>query len=182
MQTFRSVLRFAAVLAPLALMACASDDMAMPTGYTYHNEVYKSAPGPEASKPATILETNAQTAGMNQQGSVTGTLSDAERDAAARGYGSGDPEAYRAISDDLIARMVTNFGRPMEPVFVNESSPMTASLKASMSRHNIPVAAKPGDGPFVLDHGIDGATAIIVFFSNHARVTSESGAYAPPAQ
>lgn len=179
MQTIRSALRFAVLCAPVALMACSSTDMlAMPTGYTYHNEVYKSAAGPEASKPAKILDTN----GMNQQGSVSGTLSDAEREAAQRGYGSGDPEAFRGISDDLIARMVTNFGRPMEPVFVNESSPMTASLKASMGRHNIPVAVNPGDGPFVLDHGIDGANATIVFFSNHARVTSESGAYAAPVQ
>lgn len=182
MQKFKPAFRLALLCAPLALIAC----QAMPTGYTYHNEVYKAPPGPEASPPAKILNSSssADTSGLHSQGSVTSTLSDAERRAAANGaYGDdGDPEAFRAVADDLIQRMITNFGRPMEPVFVNKSSPMTASLKASMGRHEIPVAVNPGDGPFVIDHSIEGANATIVFFSNHERVTSESGSYPAAVQ
>lgn len=182
MQKLHSAFRLALLCAPVALIAC----QAMPTGYTYHNEVYKAPPGPEASPPAHILNTgtHADTSHLHSQGRLTSTLSEAEQHAARGGaYGDdGDPEAFRGVADDLIARMVANFGRPMEPVFVNQSSPMTASLKASMRRHEIPVAVNPGDGPFVIDHMIEGANATIVFFSNHARVTSESGSYPAAAQ
>lgn len=177
MQKLNSAFRLALLCAPVALIAC----QAMPTGYTYHNEVYKAPPGPEATPPAKILETRttAETTNLHTQGTLTSTLSESEQRAAMGGvYGDeGDPEAFRAVADDLIGRMIVNFGRPMEPVFVNQSSPMTASLKASMRRHEIPVAVNPGDGPFVIDHSIEGANATIVFFSNHERVTSESGSY-----
>jgi hypothetical protein len=164
MQKFNAAFRFALLCAPVALMACSS--LPMPTGYTYHNEVYKAPPGPEASRPAKIVDTN----GMSQTGSMSATLSEEEQRRLAQG--SMDAEAFRGVADELVRMMLTNFGRPMEPSFINESSPLTASLKASFAAHGIPVALNPGDGPFVIDHSISGNIATMVFFSNHDRVTS----------
>lgn len=165
MQKINAALRFALFCAPVALVAACSATP-MPTGYTYHNEVYKAPPGPEASRPAHIVETS----GMTQTGSMSATLSEEEQRRLAQG--SSDAEAFRSVSDELVRLMLANFGRPMEPSYINDSSPMTASLKASFAAHSIPVAVNPGDGPFVIDHSISGPTATMVFFSNHDRVTS----------
>lgn len=170
MNAARSLLRFVVLAAPLALVACA--DTAMPTGYTYHNEVYKAPPGPEASPPAKIVKTT----GMNNMGTETVTMS-SPPELGPDGLPIGGSSAYDGVADDLVARMIRNFGRPMEPVFVNDSSPMAPSLRGSLKRNGIPVAVNPGDGPFVLDNAVQGANASITFFSNHDRVTSESGSY-----
>jgi hypothetical protein len=165
MQKINAALRFVLFCAPVALVAACSATP-MPTGYTYHNEVYRAPPGPEASRPAHIVATN----GMTQTGSMSATLSEEEQRRLAQG--SRDAEAFRSVADELVRLMLVNFGRPMEPSFINDSSPMTASLKASFAAHSIPVAVNPGDGPFVIDHSITGPTATMVFFSNHDRVTS----------
>lgn len=175
MQKINAALRLALLCAPVALVAACSSTP-MPTGYTYHNEVYKAPPGPEASRPAHIVDTN----GMSQSGSMSATLSEEEQRRLAQG--STDAEAFRGVADELVRMMLANFGRPMEPSFINESSPLTASLKASFAANGIPVAVNPGDGPFVIDHSISGPVATMVFFSNHDRVTSfESAAIPGPA-
>ena len=170
----RSLLSAAALVLPIGLMACTSE---MPTGYVYHNQVYKSAPGPEATPPAKVTPTG----GMTAMGSESVDLGAPQSIGGASGGGYDalgyDAATYQAAADELIARMLRNFGKPMEPVFLNETSPMTSALRTSMQSHGIPVAAMPGDGPFVLDHSINGTNATITFFSNHERVTSESGAY-----
>jgi hypothetical protein len=169
--------RFVILSAPFALMACTSTDLAMPTGYTYHNEVYKSQPGPEAAMPAKILKAgdtapNGMTVMQTESVGLNGTM-DAN--------GNYPDSVLCAAADDLVGRLLTNFGRPMERTLVPDTSPLTACLKAALSRGNVPVATNPGDGPFVLDHSISNGSASITFMSNHDPVVSESGSYAGTA-
>lgn len=171
--TLRPVLRLFTLAAPLALMACTSAVMQMPTGYTYHNEVYKSVPGPEASKPARILQPgdvapNGMTVMQTESVPLGGT---------ADASGNYPDAVVCAAADTLVGQLMRNFGRPMEPVFVPVMSPLAPCLSAALQRANVPVAANPGDGPFVLEHVISAGTATITFMSNHDPVVSESGAY-----
>lgn len=169
-----SVLRFSLLALPLMLMACSSHDMAMPTGYTYQHEIYRSPPGPEAPIPAKILSPG-DTApnGMTVMQTETATL-------------NGNPDAQGnypdavlcSAADDLINRLLRNFGRPMEPVFVPMMSPLAPCLTKALRNGDVPVATNPGDGPFVLEHSIRSGSATITFMSNHDPVVSESGAYA----
>lgn len=171
MQKMTSVLRIALLCAPVALAAC----QAMPSGYIYQSEVYKAPPGPEATPPVKIVKTES----MHNQGSVTTILSTSEQQAALAGsYDDyGNTEAFRAVADDMVQQLVTGFGAPAEPIFVNQSSPLTAALKEALTRRNIPVAVNPGDGPFVLDHHVDGVGAAMTLFENKRRVTSVNGSY-----
>lgn len=171
---FASALRFIVLSAPLALMACTAADLAMPTGYTYHNEIYKSWPGPEVPRPAQILVTgDVAPNGMTVMQTETTTLQGGPD--ATGNY----PDAVLcSAADDLVGRLLTNFGQPMEPVYVPSMSPLTSCLVAALRRGNVPVAGNPGDGPFVLEHAVSGGSATITFLSNHDPVVSESGTYA----
>lgn len=165
--------------AALGLGACVdSMSMQMPTGYTYHDQVYKAPPGPEANvKEAKIIHVD--TSGMNKVGSETVTMGSA----LPPGFDPNDPaikEQLRLTADELIARLLRNLGRPMEPTFVLDSSPLTAALKDSMTRNNLPIAVNPGDGPFVIEHSISGVSATMTFYSNHDPVrTDEAPAVEP---
>lgn len=166
--------RFVVLSAPLALMACSSADLAMPTGYTYHNEIYKSRPGPEAPPQAKILMTgdiapNGMTVVQTESTTLNG-FPDAQ--------GQYPDAVLCAAADDLVGRLLGNFGRPMEPVLVPVMSPLAPCLVTALQRGNVPVAANPGDGPFVLEHDILNGSATITFMSNHDPVVSESGPYA----
>lgn len=176
--TKRMVLPLVAVLAPVALSACSSADMQMPTGYTYHNEIYKAPPGPEASPPAKLISTTSAASAGNG-GAISLPAADGSGLSGDNTLSTqiGGPETYAAAADDLVARMLRNFGRPMEPVLVKDSSVMAGALKSSLTRNGVPVAANPGDGPFVLDNSVQGQTATIQFISNHDPVTSETGSY-----
>jgi hypothetical protein len=163
----------------LTLAGCASTEMHMPTGYTYHNEVYKAPPGPEAGTRAKSAGqaggTVASTAGMTYMGGES-TIMENPPLLGPDGQPIGGPSVYQGVADDLIAALLRNLGRPMEPVFVNRTSPMAPALAASLTRNAVPVAINPGDGPFVLDSRIEGAHASIGFYSNHDLVRSETGA------
>lgn len=175
--TASSFFRFMVLAAPLALMACTSADLQMPTGYVYHNEIYKSQPGPEAPPAAKILKTGDTTpSGMTvvQQESVAMT-------GGPDANGVYPESVLCAAADDLVGRLLRNFGRPMEPVLVPPMSPLASCLTRALQNGQVPIAANPGDGPFVLEHTISAGAASITFLSNHDPVTSESGAYAPEA-
>jgi len=166
--------RFIVLSAPLALLACTTADLAMPSGYTYHNEIYKSQPGPEAPRPAKILATgDVAPNGMTVMQTETTTLS-----GAPDAMGNYPDSVLCSAADDLVGRLLANFGRPMEPVYVPVMSPLTSCLIAALRLGNVPVAVNPGDGPFVLEHVIQNGSATITFMSNHDPVVSESGAYA----
>ncbi len=182
-----SALRILILSAPLlALTACTSEGLYMPTGYTYQNEIYKGPPGPEASPPAKILQTtgglsgNANADGSSPDGMVPDGMHVVQTETVsmtAGPDGTFDNQTLCTAADDLVARLLRNFGRPMEQVLVPDSSPLTSCLKNALQRGNVPVAQRPGDGPFVLEHSVSGANSSITFMSNHDPVTSESGAY-----
>ncbi len=169
--------RFVLLAAPLALVACASADLAMPTGYTYHNEIYKSQPGPEAQPPAKILAAGDVASNGMTVVQTESTLLGGGPDA----MGNYPDSVLCTAADDLVGRLLTNFGRPMEPVYVPVMSPLARCLTIALQRGNVPVALNPGDGPFVLEHAISGGAATITFMSNHDPVVSESGPYAGPS-
>lgn len=166
--------RFVILSAPLALMACTSADLAMPTGYTYHDQLYKSQPGPEAPIPAKILKAGDTT----PNGMTVMQTESVGLNGAMDANGNYPQSVLCAAADDLVHRLLTNFGRPMEKVMVPDSSPLAQCLRTALQRGNVPLAANPGDGPFVLDNAISNGSATITFMSNHDPVVSESGAYA----
>ncbi|HEY8189091.1 MAG TPA: hypothetical protein VIF12_00285 [Micavibrio sp.] len=185
-----SALRILILSAPLALAACTSEGLHMPKGYTYQNEIYKAPPGPEASPPAKILQTtgglysgtdgSGAGADMGEDGTTPDGMHVVQTETIAMTAGPDgtfDNQTLCTAADDLVGRLLRNFGRPMEPVLVPDSSPLTSCLRNALQRGNVPLAPKPGDGPFVLDHAVKGANAEITFMSNHDPVTSESGAY-----
>lgn len=158
--------------AALGVVACTdSMSMQMPTGYTYHDQVYKAPPGPEANvKEAKIIHVD--TSRMNNMMTETVTMGSA----LPPGFDPNDPAIaaqLRLTADELIARLLRNLGRPMEPTYVLDSSPLTAALKDSMARNQLPIAANPGDGPFVIDHSISGTSATMTFYSNHDPVRTD---------
>jgi hypothetical protein len=181
-----SALRILILSAPLALAACTSEGLQMPKGYTYHNEIYKAPPGPEASPPAKILQTTgglysgADGSGAGADGATPNGMHVVQTEnvtMTAGPDGTFDNQSLCTAADDLVGRLLRNFGRPMEPVLVPDSSPLTSCLRNALQRGNVPIAQRPGDGPFVLEHTVNGANAGITFMSNHDPVTSESGAY-----
>ena len=169
-----SFMKLALLAAPIALAACSSTPM--PTGYTYHREIYKSPPGPEAPKPAVILQTgqDAMNGGLSKDGIPYGMRSGDVYTASASMDANGH---WDSAADDLVAMILRDLGRPMEKVFVPGADDFVTAMKGSLARHDIPVAMNPGDGPFVIEHEIAGPTATIHFFSNHDKILSESGHY-----
>jgi len=182
MDLARFTLRALVLTFPALLMACSSAEMHMPTGYVYHNEVYKAPPGPEAGIQAKVAGQDgavASTRGMTYMGGES-TVMENPPAIGPDGLPIGGYAAYQGVADDLVAKLMRNLGRPMEPVFVNNSSAMAPALRASLTRNAVPVAVKPGDGPFVLDNKVDGARASIGFYSNHDLVRTEDGASGQP--
>lgn len=174
--TLSSALRLALLAAPVALAACSSTPM--PTGYTYQHEIYKSPPGPEALPPAKILKTGQDFMnGQGGDGSANGGMSP---DGSGGYTASANMDAngkWDSAADDLVAMILRDLGKPMEKVFVPGADDFVTAMKASLARHDIPVAVNPGDGPFVIEHEIAGPTATIHFFSNHDKILTESGHY-----
>ncbi|MDB5490741.1 MAG: putative lipoprotein [Micavibrio sp.] len=173
--TLSSALRLALLAAPVALAACSSTPM--PTGYTYHNQIYKSPPGPEAPKPAKILKSGQDFMNMQGGGSGAGGMTP---DGSGGYTASANMDAnghWDSAADDLVAMILRDLGKPMEKVFIPGADDFVTALKASLVRHDIPVAVNPGDGPFVIEHDIAGPTATIHFFSNHDKILTESGHY-----
>ncbi len=173
---FRSPFILGLLAVPLFLSACTSAEMQMPTGYVYHNDVYRSAPGPEGKAPSEKEAKTVPVHGLKYLGSETMTMANPPA-IGPDGQPIGGASAYRGVADDLVARLLRNLGRPMEPVFVNNTSAMAPALRESLRQNGVPVAVNPGDGPFVLNSHIQGATAGITFYSNHDPVTSEAGSY-----
>lgn len=174
--TLSPALRLALLAAPLVLVACSSTPM--PTGYTYEQEVYKSPKGPEATPPAKILKSGQDAMDPNAVGSNGGTGAGMGADGGYTASANMDANGHwDSAADDLVAMILRDLGKPMEKVYVPGADDFVTAMKGSLARHDIPVAANPGDGPFVIEHEIAGPTATIHFFSNHDKILSESGHY-----
>lgn len=180
---FSAVLRLAPIMVLSAILAACSST-AMPTGYTYHHEIYRTPPGPEAKEPAKILasgqDVESGASGTNNMGGASG-----------HGLGMNGQDVYTAsahmdadgrwdmAADELVQKILRDLGRPMEKVHVPGNNDFVTALKASLARHNIPVMDRVGDGPFVIQHQISGHDVMIEFYSNHSSILTESGSFPP---
>ncbi len=142
-----------AVVLAGGLTACA--DTTMPTGYTYHNEVYKAPPGKEASKPAHVVGQGTAPAMVVDQAPVQQT------EGLPPGFTNADIDSLTVVAEDLLAKLVRNFGRPMEPTMVithpantNRDAAMEMALRRAMQNQGIPVSTAAGEGPFSLGYAI----------------------------
>lgn len=112
---FRNPFILGLLAVPLFLSACTSAEMQMPTGYVYHNDVYRSAPGPEGKAPSEKEAKTVPVHGLKYLGSETMTMANPPA-IGLDGQPIGGASAYRGVADDLVARLLRNLGRPMVPV------------------------------------------------------------------
>lgn len=184
-KNFRSAARLAMLAAPIALVSCAGYVMhpsPMPTGYTYHNDLYKAPPGADPliyrapSSTVTVVET---TETVHYEGSGAAEMI--------------VPVEYEVAAEELFARIEVGFGRPEDPVFVriarNEAESYFAqALSQTLRQRGYRVADGRGQGPFTLDYVLDSGqfgdpartlVTLNVLQKDHP-VAQESGIYSLP--
>ncbi len=168
--------------APLILAACTSDfgPNPLPTGYYYHNETYKTPPGPEPifSKPKHAHDDHALEDCPDPHAKAH-VQTDAQADAQAvivtppaDTYIAAQPApvemaapvsaspALSVAASDLVQRLINQFGRPVEPVYVTPSTgtaqeiAFEKSLRKALQREGFNLAKTPGKGPYTLNYTI----------------------------
>lgn len=178
--------------APLILAACTSDfgPYPMPTGYTYHGDVYKAPPGPEpvlkriehandAPQPPVQVD-----AGMPAQDVYV---------ASPIVVQSAPGEAWDNAARELVTRMTGSFGMPTEAVYLRAAdmaSPaevnLEQALRGVMTQSGFQMAAGPGSGPYTLHYAVsplsgvsDGSRMMvtITLMGRDGAVAEESGIY-----
>lgn len=143
-----------AFAAPFLLSACAGtiEPGPMPTGYKYQQGIYKAPPGAEPG----FWESGTRNAQSEELAPVT----------AGNGAGSGagydgvtgmsaEAMAWLPASRELVARIKSRLGYPVEPTFFEgmngKSIPgFESALKSATAEHSWPAASSRGSGPFHL--------------------------------
>lgn len=181
---FRSMMKslyVAALAVPVLLTACAGtiEPGPMPTGYKYHNTTYKSPDGAEAGfwerkgrEPAETREmAPAKSMSNDDHGTVEGHMMAAPAEA----------QAWLPASRELVARIKSRLGQPMEPTFFEGMngqyiSGFESALKMATAEQGWPEATSKGKGPFHLSYSaIASDTANPGRMLLTARLTVSSG-------
>jgi len=178
-----SMLRLFSVSLASTLLLAACSSTPMPTGYTYQHETYRTPPGPEAKAPQILATGQDATSSMGGAGSGS-PASGLDLEGGSQLYtatASMDANGHwDAAADELVEKILRDLGKPMEKVDVPGNDDFVTALKASLTRHDIPVMTRMGDGPFLIKHEITGRDVTIHFFSNHENILSESGNFPTP--
>ncbi len=148
-------IRLAFLAVPFLLIGCSAEEWEsyktnypMPTGYAYNSanaDKTETPPSDTQSQDVSIIEDSA-----HEQYSPP-TLPP-----QTHGFVSHDM-AWQKAADDLIGRMIMNFGQPMEPVHIHTAgrSPNASfetALRTAMEDRGMTVASMPGMGPFTLQY------------------------------
>jgi hypothetical protein len=194
-RNFSSPFYAALLAAPLLLAACTENGpWPMPTGYTYHHDQYKAPPGP---KPVLKkweykhgLRPEPQPIPMSLETTTTTTVITAAPITGVESSATGPATVttWQLASDELVARLISDFGRPTESVWLvgdGAGSPeFDRVLRRSLGASKIDIADTPGGGPFSLHYsvGSSGDSAghwllTITLMSGPTRLESESGLY-----
>ena len=146
------------------LAGCCAEDgpWPMPSGYTYHNELYKAPPGPEAEDPfkkwggmGRPMAADGGTIGVGR-GVPPGDLSLLDSQTVTRVVQT--DEDWLAAAGHLLDQMIVNLGVLMEPVWLEpvpgiappHAAAFHAALQAGLQNREMVLAPRPGDGPFTL--------------------------------
>lgn len=187
---FKTSVRVLLLGAPLFLAACHSDfgPFPMPSGYTHHDKLYKAPPGPEpVLKKIEHSHIAPAEDEVKTECAPCGPMAQADMIVAVPASGDFDHAAQ-----DLITRLVNDFGRPAEPVYLRPASPdgmemsLEKALRTAMADKGFTIAPAPGLGPFTLNYAIsalgmgDGSrTMVTVSLTGADGVIQEvSGIYA----
>lgn len=195
LKSFLKSLYIMAFAAPFLLTACAGsiEPGPMPSGYKYHNGVYKAPRGAEPGfwerGPA---EKNAQSTELAPIGSLTGSPTSGRQNYGENDAMSAEMMAWLPASRELITRIKARLGYPVEPTFFEgmngQSIPgFEMALKAATSEQGWPTAPSRGEGPFHLAYSAEPSDSsnsgrlmlkIRLTVSANNFVIEESGVYA----
>lgn len=188
--------------APLLLTACLTDynPAPMPTGYKYHGHLTKAQPGGEPilkkiehmRVPQSVSAQEGDQASPGGAGCPACDQMASAAAPAAMPAGAVSVDEAGAAASDLVTRLVSGFGKPVEPVWLaSPASPtgaeadLDAALRSAMTAQGFQAASAPGAATYTavyklqpLDMG-DGSRSMVTLALKHygKTVTEVSGIY-----
>ncbi|MCB9990071.1 MAG: hypothetical protein H6867_01665 [Rhodospirillales bacterium] len=177
--------------APLLLTAACHSDFGpfpMPTGYKYHDKIYKTPPGPEPvfkkiDHMGVPQSTEKQCEDDQKKMSMAPVMDNADMMMSVPAGGSWD---YAAA--DLVRRITDQFGRPTEPVYVqpaatNQELGLEKALRMALTDQGLNLAPAPGVGPYALHYSAKGmgttgrAMVTVTLMGQDGPLIEQSGMY-----
>lgn len=181
--------------APLFLAACHSDlgPFPMPTGYAHHDKAYQAPPGPEpVLKKIEYMRVPQSVPSENCEPETAVIVPPKMMPPVA--VVPVDGGAWAGAADELVARLISGFGRMAEPVYILPAPVMgpaeigfEGALRGALVSQNLPMADAPGMGPYTLRYAIsplpvgeDGRAMVTLTLAGPSGVLQEvSGIYSP---